>query len=1257
MLDDLTCQIHNERQPTASNIRRTAHVEPNQSSEKDEATVLHPLTPKYQPEKHAIYFRAIKDALTWTGDDTVRNIALTGSYGVGKSSILRQVATDPDLKVIQVSLSTLGFGPDAGGKSDGPRSGSDEDSQQSNPLRETKTNQIQKEIVKQLLYTQMPEKMPGSRYRRTSAFRPKRETLFALAAGVPIALAFFLLGWTAQLATLFTVPADWSIAANAGLVVVAALFVYGARFVTHNKIRIDSVSTGAATIKLSAASDTYFDEYLDEIVYFFEVVEADIVIFEDIDRFEDAHIFETLRELNTILNAAKQLNGRVIRFLYAIKDSIFEELGTRAAREAAAGPDAPLEPNGDAAMLEVARANRTKFFDLVVPVVPFVTHQSARELMASELASVAEHGVSDDLIDLVAQHVPDMRLIKNIRNEFVIFREQVIKGSSLDLTDDALFAMVLYKSTHLSDFEQIKLGKSALDKLYRDSRTIVTQETARLNSQIQTVRRLQRNGSAMGERSTRFGVALDNHITRLLGHFGAGRISVQFGNDVLDANDLRGSAFWTRYAEDPTDLTLNFRNPWNGYTNSAALSPAEVEVAVGEVMDPKKWQTISDADATKRVDGARADIDFLGRADMSDLMRRDDLKLNQSSGVRVSLALRAERLLGSPLAIALVEQGYIDRYFTLYTSTFVGERVNANAMNFILKNVDTGTMDIYAPLTADEVKAVLRERPRLSVREMSAYNLDFLDFLLEENQALAKVVLQNLQKRGDDEKQFLQAYLASERDLTRFVQTLAASWPQVLTFLVDDANIDDDRRLQAVDAALNALSEDVEYFVTEGVGGYLFEHHGALSSFTDPDRGATASEVAALVDAAEISMPMLATLSNPVRAAIIAVERFDVTRDNLLTAIAPSTELSLDALQQSSDHVFNRALSDLGSYLAALEDDEHTISDPNSLIRIIESVAGTDDGSVDQVVGRSPSSYVVENLEDAAKTTWPALAKHKRFAPKFTDVVTYIEEYGLDADVAVVLAGGSIEGSDDAGDEAKREMAQQILSSAAVLSSPELRANLLGSLDLTEHISPEEVPVEVGEWTGRLIEQNIIADDVDSFALIPQGDWAGLEYAIGVSEAISEFITPTILPSSMIIRFLDSMRIADALKALVVRRFEEFAEGGGRDVVLRMATYALDNGVSVEWGAVKLAANRHVGSSVVLRLLRRFTDGVTLTHLQPILTALGGDYPLLLEANGRHPKFPDTPEVRALLESLQRLGTVNTIVPTGSMLKANMKRS
>ncbi len=137
------------------------------------------------------------------------------------------------------------------------------------------------------------------------------------------------------------------------------------------------MSAAGATIALGAQEVSYFDKYLDEIIYFFESTTYDVVVFEDLDRFDDPHIFEALRELNTLLNTSHAARRRTFRFIYALKDSIFEGLGADTT-----GPD-------DAASAEAVRANRTKFFDLVVPVVPFITHRTSRDLLTGLLAAQA----------------------------------------------------------------------------------------------------------------------------------------------------------------------------------------------------------------------------------------------------------------------------------------------------------------------------------------------------------------------------------------------------------------------------------------------------------------------------------------------------------------------------------------------------------------------------------------------------------------------------------------------------------------------------------------------------------------------------------------------------------------------------------------------------------------------------------------------------------------------------------------------------
>lgn len=52
---------------------------------------LVPLTPEYLEAEHGGYVTALEAALE---DNKIRNIALSGNYGVGKSSILRELGSD-----------------------------------------------------------------------------------------------------------------------------------------------------------------------------------------------------------------------------------------------------------------------------------------------------------------------------------------------------------------------------------------------------------------------------------------------------------------------------------------------------------------------------------------------------------------------------------------------------------------------------------------------------------------------------------------------------------------------------------------------------------------------------------------------------------------------------------------------------------------------------------------------------------------------------------------------------------------------------------------------------------------------------------------------------------------------------------------------------------------------------------------------------------------------------------------------------------
>ncbi len=65
------------------------------------------------------------------------------------------------------------------------------------------------------------------------------------------------------------------------------------------------------------SDDSYFDKYLNEVLYLFENADADVIVFEDMDRFNANKIFERLREVNTLANIQLQKeNKKVLRFFY-----------------------------------------------------------------------------------------------------------------------------------------------------------------------------------------------------------------------------------------------------------------------------------------------------------------------------------------------------------------------------------------------------------------------------------------------------------------------------------------------------------------------------------------------------------------------------------------------------------------------------------------------------------------------------------------------------------------------------------------------------------------------------------------------------------------------------------------------------------------------------------------------------------------------------------------------------------------------------
>ncbi|WP_312525896.1 hypothetical protein [Paracoccus sp. (in: a-proteobacteria)] len=118
------------------------------------------LAPTDEADQGGVYSAALKFA---TDSPNVSNIALTGPYGSGKSSIIRSFLKSYPRQALHISLAA--FLPEAGDE-----------------RREGHKQEIERSILQQLLYGADADKLPLSRFKRiqTPGFWSKFQSLYIL---------------------------------------------------------------------------------------------------------------------------------------------------------------------------------------------------------------------------------------------------------------------------------------------------------------------------------------------------------------------------------------------------------------------------------------------------------------------------------------------------------------------------------------------------------------------------------------------------------------------------------------------------------------------------------------------------------------------------------------------------------------------------------------------------------------------------------------------------------------------------------------------------------------------------------------------------------------------------------------------------------------------------------------------------------------------------------------------------------------------
>ncbi|MBM0258441.1 hypothetical protein JNW89_18165 [Micromonospora sp. 4G55] len=1103
------------------------------------------------------------------------------------------------------------------------------------------TNLIQKEIVKQLLYRKAPADMPGSRYFRIDSFRPWPAAFW----GAVVAVVFFVIavlfglvdrvekmGPQALVTSRGWVP--WVIVGGFG-VFLGVIWFMGLRAL-RSRVRVESVSAGGAAVKLSAKENSYFDEYLDEIVYFFQETKTQVAIFEDLDRFRDPHIFETLRELNTVLNNSEQIKSRPVRFVYAVRDSIFEQLNVDAT------PDSDVNADTDAAALRASAlesapsANRTKFFDLVVPMVPFITHRSARDLLAAEFAASDERP-STALVNLVGGHLTDMRLIRNIRNEFEIYRASVLGEKGLKgLTADRLFAMMVYKNLHLEDFEAIRLGTSKIDEAHQAFRDMVSYQTGRQAAvskealdRIASNALWDKHAKSAGERLQKV-LPIVHRAGR---HGGEPVLQHQSENYALSA--LTSGELWRSLHEIRKEVQL-IQPGYGGVT----LSFDDVIALVGDEAAALDDAVEADVARLQRASrAARETKDFVAKATMAQLMARPDLVMPTDSGVERNLDAIVTDLV-SPLAHDLLAKGYIDENFTLYCSDYHGIAISVSAMNFILHCVQTDRADHRFRFDeAASIDAVETEMGGRFLDGESVFNLEVFDHYLPTHPERLDKALDKLVMRAGTDSSFIDAYLMDGASRELFVGQLAPRWKSAFVHLVENAPIDLAAAVALVDAAVRRADRDVDYESSRRVAEFVSEHYAQMQAFVGTMETSKAADVAVLVRRLGAQVSDLAVLGDAQRKAVVKASLYPVTRTNLSTALGEGTPLALDVVKATNATVYQHILENLDSYLHAREDDEATVDASEEFVAVLNDVAGAAESALLPVAKGASESCEVADLEELDATAWTAVVSASRFAPTVWNVSQFVAKFGVSEELVKNLNSLDLTDVEEVEEESRHDLGYALAHAENL--DPAARVRLVKQLELPGGLDPERLTGAGLKLLPALLAAELVPDAAETYACVGGSPFAVREEYFAASKCLASYVCELPISSDDLPKIMRSPHVTPAVKRAIADG-AEYVHGrlSGHGAIAICEWAAMGNTVSVEL-LVELS-EAGAPAEHILSLLEPHLPDIKLPVLDQVLLALGDEYEPLTRVGRHRPKLEERDGTEELLNELKRRGRVSS---------------
>lgn len=388
-------------------------------------------------------------------NNDLKNIAISGQYSAGKSSLVESYKkSHSNIKFVHISLAHFR---------------TIEETETNEPGKDINETALEGKVLNQLIHQINADDIPQTHFKVKKKIKTNSiviNTIFTvlfLAMILHITLfnkwgKFVSLLSDGNLKTLLTLSTKYDTLLISGFIctILSCVFIYKLIKTQKNRNVLKKINLQGNEIEIfEESNESYFDRYLNEVLYLFENVDADAIVFEDMDRFNSNNIFQRLHEVNRLVNIQRDIAGHkksTLRFIYLLRDDIF------------------------------ISKDRTKFFDYIIPVIPVVDSSNSYDQFISHFEGGGILKLFNErFLQGMSLYIDDMRILKNIYNEFQVYYNKL---NTTELDCNKMLAIIAYKNIFPRDFSELQLNQGMVYSIFSEKDNLIIEEIKKIEKDI-----------------------------------------------------------------------------------------------------------------------------------------------------------------------------------------------------------------------------------------------------------------------------------------------------------------------------------------------------------------------------------------------------------------------------------------------------------------------------------------------------------------------------------------------------------------------------------------------------------------------------------------------------------------------------------------------------------------------------------------------------------------------------------------------------